>query len=333
MKITYKGITQNSSIECSLTDEEHQYYKELFYAKPDQNEVDKELKSIYKGSSQMSKTYYMYLNDIAAKCIGPGASWSIEDALEYKPIVEYLVAKGRSCPKCFGDVSTPNQFRSIIRLGGIRYCTQLPRFPMKTIDMLLDKYNVNGVYYDFSCGWGARMLSTMHKGIKYIGTDPNYLLTERLEQIKNRYDEVNNVNTDVTIYTQGAEKYIPQLENSVGSAFSSPPYFDLENYKIGDQSYKDGMSYQDWLDSFIMPMVKNCYGCIVNNGYFGINIKNTKAYPMLDDCKKIIEEEGFELYAIEMLNNINRAHGDAKTNGKCVKINQDEQILIFKKSE
>ena len=141
------------------------------------------------------------------------------------------------------------------------------------------------------------------------------------------------MNTDVTIYTQGAEKYIPQLENSVGFAFSSPPYFDLENYKIGDQSYKDGMSYQDWLDSFIRPMVKNCYRYIVNNGYFGINIKNTKAYPMLDDCKKIIEEEGFELYAIEMLNNIKHVHGDAKTNGKCVKINQDEQILIFKKSE
>ena len=69
MKITYKGITQNSSIECSLTDTEHQHYKELFYAKPDQNEVDKELKSIYKGSSQMSKTYYMYLNDIAARFI------------------------------------------------------------------------------------------------------------------------------------------------------------------------------------------------------------------------------------------------------------------------
>ena len=28
MKITYKGITQNSSIECSLTDEEHQHYKD-----------------------------------------------------------------------------------------------------------------------------------------------------------------------------------------------------------------------------------------------------------------------------------------------------------------
>lgn len=45
----------------------------------------------------------------------------------------------------------------------------------------------------------------------------------------------------------------------------------------------------------------------------------------------IIKEEGFELYAIETLDNIKRAHGDAKTNGKCVKINRDEQILIFKK--
>lgn len=331
MRITYKGITQNSSIECSLTDEEHQHFKELFYEKPSLDEVDKELKSMYRGSSQMSKTYYYYLNDVAAKCIGPGASWSIEDALEYKPIVEYLVAKGRGCPKCFGDVSTTTQFRNIIRLGGVRYCTMLPRFPMKTIDMLLDKYNVNGTYYDFSCGWGARMLSAMHKGVKYIGTDPNYLLTERLEQIKNRYDEVNSTNTDVTIYTQGAETFIPEIENNVGFIFSSPPYFDLEKYQIGDQSYKDGMNYQEWLESFVRPVVKNCYKYLVNDGYFGINIKNTKAYSMLDDCKKIIEEEGFELHAIETLKNIKRAHGDASTNGTCVNINQDEQILIFKK--
>lgn len=80
-------------------------------------------------------------------------------------------------------------------------------------------------------------------------------------------------------------------------------------------------------------MVKNCYRYIVNDGYFGINIKNTKAYHMLDDCKKIIKEEGFELHEIETLNNIKRAHGDTKTNGKCVIINQDEQILIFKKSK
>ncbi len=92
------------------------------------------------------------------------------------------------------------------------------------------------------------------------------------------------------------------------------------------------MSYQDWLDQFIRPMVKNCYRYIVNDGYFAINIKNTKAYPMLDDCKKIIEEEGFELHAIETLKNKKRPHfGYAKTNGKCVKINRDEPILIFKK--
>lgn len=333
MRITYKGITQNSSIECSLTDEEHQHFKELFYAKPTLDEVDKELKSICRGSSQMSKIYYYYLNDIAAKCIGPKASWSIEDALNYKPIVEYLAAKGRGCPKCFGDLSTVNQFRALIRLGGIRYCTMLPRFPMKTIDMLLDKYNVNGTYYDFSCGWGARMMSAMHKGIKYIGTDPNYLLTERLEQIKNRYDEVNNVKTDVNIYTQGSEQHIPELENTVGFIFSSPPYFDLEKYQIGNQSYKDGMSYQDWLESFIRPTVKNCYKYLIDNGYFAINIKNIDDYLMLDDCKRIIEEEGFELHATETLKNIKRVHGDRGTNGKCVKMNRDEQILVFRKGK
>lgn len=332
MRITYKGITQNSSIDCVLTEEEVQQFKDLFYSKPSLEEVDKELKSIHKGSSQMSKIYYYYLNDIAAKCIGPGASWSIEEGLVYKPIVEYLVAKGRTSPKCFGDLTTASQVRSIIRLGGLRYCTQLPRFPMKTVDMLLEKYNVNNTYYDFSCGWGARMLSAMHKGVKYIGTDPNYLLTERLEAIKERYDNVNNVKSNVKIYTQGSEEFIPELKNSVGFIFSSPPYFNLEIYPIGKQSYTDGMSYEEWLESFLRPTFKNCHEYLINEGYFALNIKNTIKYLMLDDSKRIAEEEGFELYNIETLKNIKRAHGDPTTNGKCATINRDEQILIFRKS-
>ena len=76
------------------------------------------------------------------------------------------------------------------------------------------------------------MLSALRNGIEYYGTDPNYLLTERLEELHKDYDKVNGVNTFAKIYTQGSEVFIPEWVNTIGVAFSSPPYFDLEDYYI-----------------------------------------------------------------------------------------------------
>lgn len=52
---------------------------------------------------------------------------------------------------------------------------------MKSIDELLENYNVNNKYYDFSCGWGVRLLSSLKHNVEYYGTDPNTVLCERLQ--------------------------------------------------------------------------------------------------------------------------------------------------------
>lgn len=48
---------------------------------------------------------------------------------------------------------------------------------------------------------------------------------------------------------------------------------------------------------------------------------------------RITKEEGFELHATETLKNIKRTHDNRGTNGKCVKMNRDEQILVFRKGK
>lgn len=155
-----------------------------------------------------------------------------------------------------------------------------------------------------------------------MGTDPNYKLTEKLHECSTLYKKVTRNTSVVDIRTQGSETLIPEWISTMGLIFSSPPYFNLEDYKCGEQSINH-RSYQEWLSEYWRPTVKNTKQYITKNGYFLLNIKNFDKYKLLDDMKQICIEEGFNyLHSIE-LNNINRPI--LSQNEK----NNNEEILVF----
>ena len=134
----------------------------------------------------------------------------------------------------------------------------------------LAKYNLNNRYYDFSCGWGVRLLSALKNRVAYFGTDPNYELVARLKQIHQDYDLVNSTISSVDIRATGSEVFHPDWENTMGVAFSSPPYFDLEDYRIGAQSIR-GRDYQGWLDEYLQPTIDNIKRYLVPGGHIIVN--------------------------------------------------------------
>ncbi len=195
---------------------------------------------------------------------------------------------------------------------------------MRAADLIYEKYNKNGVVYDFSCGWGIRLLSALKHKIQYIGTDPNYILCERLESLySDWHDNIDLKAPACTIYPHGSEIFISKLENKIGLSFSSPPYFSLEDYKIGNQSYKPGMQYSEWINNYLKPTIDNIYLYLIKDGILAINIKNTK-YKMVDDILKITNEKGFKYIETLPLKNIKRQ----KSNGGQVDTT-DEGIYIF----
>lgn len=70
-----------------------------------------------------------------------------------------------------------------MRLGGNPFCKFPLNYPINNIDYILSKYNVNNNWYDYSCGWGARLTGALKNKVNYFGTDPNYLLVDRLKQL------------------------------------------------------------------------------------------------------------------------------------------------------
>ncbi len=328
VKIEYKGRSVNRRLK-PLTDEQFKDIKDYIYKKPEWEDVKNELIALKKGKLTIPMVRKWYYQDLLFQARNIQDKWTIEEALEHKPIIEVLYRTISGNDKIFeADKPLGYNILTAFRLSGIGICRTLPNFPLKSMDMLFEKYMPNGGnYYDYSCGWAVRMVTAMRNGINYFGTDPNDKLVERLNQIANDYNEVNGTDEKVKIYAQGSEVFIPELENTIDFSFSSPPYFKLELYTNGEQSCSEDTDYANWKNDYLLPTIQNAFKYLKPGGVFGINIKdvkiNNKIYPLCSDSCKLIESVGFEFMETCLLKNITRP---AMTKGKT-----DEDIFIFKK--
>ena len=256
-KIKYKGEELNTSIKVEhLTYEEFKQIQSEYLEKPSKEEVIKQLKKIHNGGTQMNKIVDYFLKFVMGEVVVGNSKWSVNDVFKSKDVMEYFYSKSLLNEKVFNSDSKMKNIMTAIRLGGKNVATKATNFPIKSVREILELYNVNNNYYDFSCGWGARMLGSLSCGINYYGTDPNYMLTKRLKLIEIAYKQANNVDTIVDIKTQGSEIFIPEWENKIGVAFSSPPYFDFEDYKVGNQSINYG-NYDKWKELYFVPTIEN----------------------------------------------------------------------------
>ena len=78
----------------------------------------------------------------------------------------------------------------------------------------------------------------------------------------------------VDIRAIGSETFVPEWEGKMDFIFSSPPYFALEIYKSENQSYKEGMTYEDWMNGWMKPTIENIHKYLKDDGIFAINIKD-----------------------------------------------------------
>jgi hypothetical protein len=330
MIIEYKGKTVDTKFYKELTNEEYIYLKNEYFKKPDFEKVKLDFINLSNGNLKNTNITNYYFKDLMAKTRIYYNKYSVEELFEHKPLIEFVVGKVIDNPKVFNpkDPLIKN-VEAILRIGTKRVASKVSNFPIKTANHIIKKYNINGNYYDFSCGWGVRLTTALMNNVNYYGTDPNYILVDRLNNLTNDYkNQIKNCVSSVNIKPTGSEIYNQDWENKIGLAFSSPPYYNLEDYKIGEQSWKDGVSYQTWLEKYFVPTVKNIYKYLIKEGLFAINVKNfgeTKKYNLLDDCKKIILENGFVFIGLENLQNIQRK----KNTGEM--LNNDEAVMLFKK--
>ena len=329
--IECNGIKYKTTYDFPLLNKQQlMYLRNEYYKKPLMQDVKKEFVCISKGGTKNTNITNYYVRDLMDKTINIKTKWSIEDVINCDELLSLFWYRTTLNKKVFLDTdSVRRKIDTIFRIGAMGLVSRPSNFPIKKVDEILEKYNINNNWYDFSCGWGSRLTGALKNKVNYYGTDPNYLLTERLEHLANDYKNTINQDTIVDIRTQGSEQFNPDWENKMGLAFSSPPYFNLEDYKVGNQSYKEGIDYNEWLKNYLEPTIKNIYKYLIDDGIFLINIKNYNEYNLVEDTINIAKKVGFkymETLPMELCkkSNIKEKSGFSGIN---------EQIYIFSKKE
>lgn len=341
--ITYKGRSFNSSISKPLTDKQMQKIVEYIYRPADEKEVDEELVSLANGGSKLSAITRHYFLDLMYETRNGQDAWSIKEACEYKPILEYF--NGKCDPdkhSMMADIKTQKErIETGFRLCGIRAARKVAQFPITMADKILRKFcKMNGNYYDPSCGWGARMLSALHCGVNYYGTDPNKELVKRLYRCAERYQWINPsfFPTVTDIRATGSENLQEEWVSQMDFAFTSPPYFGLEIYPGDGQSYTEGMEYDEWLSRWMEPTARNILAYLKQNCYCAINIKdvvlNRITYPLEKDTVRVFTNVGFRFVGTDTLEVNKRVYGNVAwddDHDAGIHDDADENIFIFQK--
>jgi len=193
----------------------------------------------------------------------------------------------------FGDNISDSAMRKA--LSWTHGTHRVSNFRPSVAKFIYDKYAGEGTVLDFSCGFGGRLFGALSsdKIKKYIGTDPNtkthkYLL--KMEKDLSPYHDK---------YVEIHDKPIEDLDFEVkfDLSFSSPPYFDTEQYSHEDtQSFIRYKSKEEWRDGFLRQLIEKNYDWVKKGGYFIINIANVKNYKDLEtDTVEIAKSVGFNL--------------------------------------
>lgn len=189
---------------------------------------------------------------------------------------------------------------------------------------IYDHYADNGIVWDMSGGWGGRLLGAIISNVKkYIATEPSVKTFNGLKCIGNDFGE----GLEYDILNIGSENYKP-TPNSLDLCFTSPPYFNLEQYSNEPtQSYIKYNNVNKWLDGFLYETFKNCFIGLKEGKYMLINIANKKGgIDIEEQTIRIAKSIGFihETTLKLALSNVNLRKKDDKF--------KYEPIFVFKKT-
>lgn len=229
-----------------------------------------------------------------------------------------------------GTYCNSTELRNKLELIGGNVATNF--HPMKA-KAIYEKYcPQNGVIYDFSCGFGGRMLGALSSknNYKYFGVEPCIETYDNLNILGKYIEEATNRENIYKVYCVGSEDYKCKNEY-VDFAFSSPPYFNLERYSEEEtQCYNKYPTLNEWFEKYVRITIQNIYDMLKYDRYYAVNIADfnfgNKRVEYVDRWIEISKEIGFE-YVEKISMKVETRKGIGHDSSK----EKKEGIFVFRK--
>lgn len=145
-------------------------------------------------------------------------------------------------------------------------------FKLTVVTSVLQIFNSKKIL-DISSGWGDRLIGAISRDefIEYYhGCDPNTCVYKNYSKI------IKYFNVDPKKYMiQNTQFETMKLDKTYDLIFTSPPYFDLEDYtQEGSQSIHTHKNLLDWLNNFLFFSLQKAWSVLDTDGYMVISIED-----------------------------------------------------------
>ena len=196
--------------------------------------------------------------------------------------------------------------------------------PMRAKAICTQLTLVGDTVYDFSAGFGGRLLGVLSAKRHYIGCEPDMNTFHNLHRLGEHIKNVNSA-AEYFLINKGSED-VHLTSNSVDLVFSCPPYFALERYsQEPTQSVVRFPHYTEWLEGYVRPTLATAFKALKPDKLMALVLATrihylNKPYMLGDDWKRIAEQVGFKF--VDALP-INKRARKLSSNA--------EQLYLFKK--
>jgi hypothetical protein len=198
--------------------------------------------------------------------------------------------------------------RMLVMMGGLGNVTKYRAVTSKTI---VEFFGAKSVL-DPCIGWGGRMLGSLAAGALYTGCEPDPNTVRGLRGI------LGDIGKTATVLEIPAETALPGITGEFDLVLTSPPYFNLELYTAGDQSVANHPTWDEWVETWLKPVILSCLSKVRTGGTSCWSVKNfktDKAYPLADVTKKIHADAGWTLVKTVTMRGSARMGGARITDG------------------
>lgn len=147
---------------------------------------------------------------------------------------------------------------------------------------------------DFSAGYGGRLLGALSMKRVYIGIEPcrAQVIGLRSTLLSLREDGIRGTGEILAGCAEDMMSSLPK--DSATLVFSSPPYFDWEQYSDEEtQSFIKYTSYDSWKTGFFEPVIRQSWRVLKRRGKLVVNVSSGRRKPGVFDCRVIAIAAGF----------------------------------------
>ena len=125
-------------------------------------------------------------------------------------------------------------------------------------------------------------------------------------------------------------------ENIADFSFTSPPYWDLEQYTDDEtQCYNTFPNITVWFKGFVGATIKNTYNILKPGAFYVVNIADfrygNKMVNYVDTWKRLAEQVGFEYINTSRMLLTSRIGANATNTKRDLENTKSEPMLVFRK--